>query len=206
VNGIFGGITRGGSERVTENLKSMSQAERDRNLAQVLTGAKGLGDNWRNDLDKAVWGEKKVIPYGTGMFTKDGVGSILQNAGAYLKNIETEYVNLEKEISTLEKSCSAAAENAAANLKRATKDGSDEGGKLGLINDYFSNYASYVHEAVSVVSYTKQLAIRIQRARVAQAKSMLAKMLSYKKKAQKPENASYDGDFDIDAAMLEFDL
>lgn len=203
VAGMAAAVTRGGAEKKNSSLKDMSQGERDKNLAMALTGVKGLGDDWRNDLTKQVWGERKEIKYGEGMFTKEGVGTLLKNAGGNLKAIETEYVNLEKEVSDLEKSVIASSDRAAAALSKAKSDNDAKGtANYGLISDYYSNYASYVHQAVSVISYVKQVAIRFQKERYALAKTMLGKMIT-NKGGKKKENEEFDGDEYIEGFDFE---
>lgn len=190
--------TRKGSA-ISEDLKNMSNGERERRFAAYWTGHSNIGENWKADLKDELWGTKKEIKYGEGNFTINGIGSLLQNAGSRLKEIETEYTNLQKEISDMQKETKASAEKAASDAKDAA-DGKDAG-KASLISEYYSTYVGYVNQAVGVVTFVKNMAISYQKDRYAQAKGMLGRLLSYK---PPKANSSYYGDDSYDD--FSFDL
>lgn len=192
-----GEIAKGSA--ISEDLKNMSNSERERRFAAYWTGHSGIGENWKADLKNEIWGEKKEIKYGEAGFTINGIGALLTDAGAKLKAIETEYTNLQKEISDMQKETKASAEKAAADAKDA-EDGKNAG-KASLVSEYYSTYVGYVNQAVGVVTFVKNMAISYQKDRYAQAKGMLGRLLSYK---PPKANSSYYGDDSYDD--FSFDL
>lgn len=180
----------------TEAITDMDKASRIVGMAKVLTGKSDLTTGgWRSELKDATYGDKTELDYGKDGFSVDAVGSILQKPVG-IEKIKDEYKRLgaaverysndiKKELDKLEK-------------KDVTegKEGDDATNASALKAarvSHFEAYLSLVTDAYNVINVVKNIKLDYEKARAAQAKSMLGKMISYKKKKDTNDASNFDG-------------
>lgn len=180
----------------TEAITDMDKASRIVGMAKVLTGKTDLTTGgWRSELKDATYGDKTELDYGKDGFSVDAVGSILQKPVG-IEKIKDEYKRLgaaverysndiKKELDKLEK-------------KDVTegKEGDDATNASALKAarvSHFEAYLSLVTDAYNVINVVKNIKLDYEKARAAQAKSMLGKMISYKKKKDTNDASNFDG-------------
>ena len=183
-------------KKCTENITDMDKAARVVGMVKVLTGKSDLSEGgWRNELKDAVYGDKTELDYGKDGFSVDAVGSVLQKPVG-IEKIKDEYKRLgaaverysndiKKELDKLEK-------------KDVTegKEGDDATNASALKAarvSHFEAYLSLVTDAYNVINVVKSIKLDYEKARAAQAKSMLGKMISYKKKKDTNDASNFDG-------------
>ena len=180
----------------TEAITDMDKAARVVGMAKVLTGKSDLSEGgWRNELKEAVYGDKTELDYGKDGFSVDAVGSVLQKPVG-IEKIKDEYKRLgaaverysndiKKELDKLEK------DDVTKGLEgdKATNASALKAARV----SHFEAYLSLVTDAYNVINVVKNIKLDYEKARAAQAKSMLGKMISYKKKKDTNDASNFDG-------------
>ena len=180
----------------TEAITDMDKAARVVGMAKVLTGKSDLSEGgWRNELKDAVYGDKTELDYGKDGFSVDAVGSILQKPVGIEKikdeykrlgaAVEKYYNDIKKELDKLEK------DDVTKGLEgdKATNASALKAARV----SHFEAYLSLVTDAYNVINVVKNIKLDYEKARAAQAKSMLGKMISYKKKKDTNDASNFDG-------------
>ena len=180
----------------TEAITDMDKAARVVGMAKVLTGKSDLSEGgWRNELKDAVYGDKTELDYGKDGFSVDAVGSILQKPVGIEKikdeykrlgaAVEKYYNDIKKELDKLEK------DDVTKGLEgdKATNASALKAARV----SHFEAYLSLVTDAYNVINVVKNIKLDYDKARAAQAKSMLGKMISYKKKKDTNDASNFDG-------------
>lgn len=180
----------------TEAITDMDKAARVVGMAKVLTGKSDLSEGgWRNELKDAVYGDKTELDYGKDGFSVDAVGSVLQKPVGIEKikdeykrlgaAVEKYYNDIKKELDKLEK------DDVTKGLEgdKATNASALKAARV----SHFEAYLSLVTDAYNVINVVKNIKLDYEKARAAQAKSMLGKMISYKKKKDTNDASNLDG-------------
>ena len=180
----------------TEAITDMDKAARVVGMAKVLTGKSDLSEGgWRNELKEAVYGDKTELDYGKDGFSVDAVGSVLQKPVGIEKikdeykrlgaAVEKYYNDIKKELDKLEK------DDVTKGLEgdKATNASALKAARV----SHFEAYLSLVTDAYNVINVVKNIKLDYEKARAAQAKSMLGKMISYKKKKDTNDASNFDG-------------
>ena len=180
----------------TEAITDMDKASRVVGMAKVLTGKSDLSEGgWRNELKDAVYGDKTELDYGKDGFSVDAVGSVLQKPVGIEKikdeykrlgaAVEKYYNDIKKELDKLEK------DDVTKGLEgdKATNASALKAARV----SHFEAYLSLVTDAYNVINVVKNIKLDYEKARAAQAKSMLGKMISYKKKKDTNDASNFDG-------------
>ena len=183
-------------KKCTENITDMDKAARVVGMVKVLTGKSDLSEGgWRNELKEAVYGDKTELDYGKDGFSVDAVGSVLQKPVG-IEKIKDEYKRL-----------GAAVEKYSAQIKKELDDLEKKDVTKGLEGDkatnasalkaarvsHFEAYLGLITDAYNVINVVKNIKLDYEKARAAQAKSMLGKMISYKKKKDTNDASNFDG-------------
>lgn len=183
-------------KKCTENITDMDKAARVVGMVKVLTGKSDLSEGgWRNELKDAVYGDKTELDYGKDGFSVDAVGSVLQKPVG-IEKIKDEYKRL-----------GAAVEKYSAQIKKELDDLEKKDVTKGLEGDkatnasalkaarvsHFEAYLGLITDAYNVINVVKNIKLDYEKARAAQAKSMLGKMISYKKKKDTNDASDFDG-------------
>lgn len=183
-------------KKCTEAITDMDKAARVSGMVKVLTGKSDLSEGgWRNELKEAIYGDKTELDYGKDGFSVDAVGSVLQKPVG-IEKIKDEYKRL-----------GAAVEKYSAQIKKELDDLEKKDVTKGLEGEnatnasalkaarvsHFEAYLSLVTDAYNVINVVKNIKLDYEKARAAQAKSMLGKMISYKKKKDTNDASNFDG-------------
>ena len=183
-------------KKCTENITDMDKAARVVGMVKVLTGKSDLSEGgWRNELKDAVYGDKTELDYGKDGFSVDAVGSVLQKPVG-IEKIKDEYKRL-----------GAAVEKYSAQIKKELDDLEKKDVTKGLEGDkatnasalkaarvsHFEAYLGLITDAYNVINVVKNIKLDYEKARASQAKSMLGKMISYKKKKDTNDASDFDG-------------
>lgn len=204
-SGSKGKTGESGARKKIDALTDRSTADRQLGMAKTLTGESGLSQSWESDLKTKLYGEKIDIKYGQHMFKLDTLGSMLEKP-AELESIKNEYAkieqaahtyhdNLERDVNDMESEISS--------LNSADGDNSAAVNGKSLVVSYFNAYMGLVSDSYAVINKVKNIKYNYQKARYDQAKSMFAKMLSYKGAKSNNNDAS---EADDDVLLLDFDL
>lgn len=183
-----------------EKIKDISSADRKLAFAQTMTTGIDLssGDSWQSEIKKELYGDKVDLKFGED-FTLASIEADL--AGGDLDGIRSSYNKLLNAVNKNE----AEIQKAADKFKKdnVSKDaGKDAPKAIGIANDYFTAYLSIYQDCTSVITGIQDIRVNFEKAKVNQAKAIYARMLTYKKKDDKNEDAA-----DItDIALLDFDM
>ena len=180
----------------TEAITDMDKASRIAGMAKVLTGKSDLTDGgWRSELKEAIYGDKTELDYGKDGFSVDAVGSVLQKPLG-IEKIKDEYKRLgaaverysndiKKELDDLEKKDVTEGKEGEAATNASTL-------KAARVS-HFNAYLDLITDAYNVINVVKNIKLDYEKARAAQAKRMLGKMISYKKKKDTNDASDFDG-------------
>lgn len=187
-------------EAELEKIKDISAKERKLAFAQAMTSGVEMsdGDSWQNELKKELYGDKVDLKFGED-FTLQSVESDL--SGEDLDAIRTSYNKLLTAVTKNEGEIQKAAD--AFKKDNVSKEpGKDAPKAIGIANSYFTAFLSIYQDCTAVISSVQDIRVNYEKAKVAQAKAIYARMLTYKKKDDKNEDAA-----DItDIALLDFEM
>ncbi len=180
---------------ILEKMKETTSEDRKLAFAKELLNGIDLSDgsSWLGDLKTELYGDKVDLTYGTD-FTLDTVKADLQ--GEDLDKVRAGYNKLLNALNKNEKELQSAADKFKKDNKN-TEPGKDLPKLIGLANEYFTQYLAIYQDCTGVISSISSTRVSYVNAKVNQAKSVFAKMLTYKKK--KDESADFEGldEFDI---------
>ena len=183
-----------------EKIKDISAKDRKLAFAQVMTSGVELsdGDSWQNELKKELYGDKVDLKFGED-FTLASVEADL--GGGDLDAIRTSYNKLLNAVNKNEAEIQKAAD--AFKKENVSKEpGKDAPKAIGIANNYFTAFLSVYQDCTAVIGAIQDIRVNYEKAKVNQAKAIYARMLTYKKKDDKNEDAA-----DItDIALLDFDM
>lgn len=184
-------------EGYLEKLKEISSEDRKANFAKELLNGIDISDgsSWMKDLKDELWGDKVDLTYGTD-FTLDSVKTML--LGGDLDKIRASYNKLLTALNKDEKDLQAAADKFKKDNKN-TEQGKDLPKLISLANEYFTQYLAIYQDCTGVISSISSTRVNYVTAQVNQGKSILAKMLTYKKK--KDESTDIEGMDEFDVFM-----
>lgn len=180
---------------ILEKMKEITSEDRKLAFAKELLNGVDLSDgsSWLGDLKNELYGDKVDLTYGTD-FTLDTVKADLQ--GEDLDKVRSGYNKLLNALNKNEKELQTAADKFKKDNKN-TEAGKDLPKLIGLANEYFTQYLAIYQDCTGVISSISSTRVSYVNAKVNQAKSVFAKMLTYKKK--KDESVDLEGldEFDI---------
>lgn len=177
--------------------------KRQRDVAQAVTGITGLSEgSWKSDLIKKIYGEKKDLQLGKGIFTLNAVKDILLNQKA-LKEDLSSYEALNKKINDDQESISKAIETikegyAEQHDKMAEKNDDKEIKGQSEVIDYINKYFALYTEALGVVQAVKAIATKYHEDRENQAKRMFVMMITGKVEKKNEDFEGTDDLYDFD--------
>lgn len=178
-----------------DKLKETSAEDRKVAFAKELLSGIDLtdGSSWLNDLKTELYGDKVDLTFGTD-FTLDSIKTDLQ--GEDLDKVRAGYNKLLNALNKDEKRLQTAADKFKKDNKN-TEDGKDLPKGIGIANEYFTQYLAIYQDCTGVISSISSTRMSYVNAKVNQAKSVFAKMLTYKKK--KDESVDFEGldEFDV---------
>lgn len=183
-------------DKIIEKLADVSKSDRVINMAKALTGLNDLSDDWKEDLRKALYGDKETLNYGTD-FTVDSIGKICQNPTS-LDAIKVEYIKLDQGVHKYEKTLRDS-------LDKYTKkagDSSADQTALSKITAYFNKYLDGLSDAYGTISAVKNIRVGFEQAKMDQAKTILGRLISAGGK-KKTDNNDVEVD---DDAMFELEM
>lgn len=186
-------------EAKLDKVKETSSADRKLAFAKAMTSGIELnnGDSWQSELKKELYGEKVDLKFNTD-FTLESVKTALQ--GEDLDKIKNAYSKLLTAIDKDEADVRKAAETYAKADENQPKQGENPAKNVTLVNNYFTAYLNCYQDCTAVVGAIQDIRVNYVKAQVNQAKSIFAKMLTYKKK----DNNDASGIDEID--LLDFEL
>lgn len=183
-----------------EKIKDITSNDRKLEFAKALTSGLDIngGDTWVADVKKELYGDKVDLKFGED-FTLQSVENDLD--GADLDKIRSSYTKLLNAVTKNETEIQKCADSFKKN--HASQDaGNDAPKSISLANSYFTAFLSIYQDCTAVISTIRDIQVNYEKAKVNQAKTIYARMLTYKKKGDKNEDAS-----DItDIALLDFDM
>lgn len=204
-----------------DKINDIGVAERQCKMAQFIAGSKfSLSEGtWASDLRKELWGEKKDIKYGDGPFTKsviegllgkpDNLDKIRQKYEKMQKGAEAYEKSLQKTISDREKAMANETRqsdrdnaNKSTDERSAARDAQDAKNRATSdVTAYFTAYMGLVHDAFGVITTMSNVEWEYQKARLAQAKTMFGKILSWNEKKNNSDASDVDEVDFIDADL-----
>ena len=181
----------------TEAVTDMDKAARVSGMAKVLTGKSDLTENgWREELKEAIYGDKTELEYGKDGFSVDAVGSLLQNPVG-IEKIKDEYKKLrmavEKYSAAIQKDLSDFEKKDVVKEGKSETENSDASALKTAKVSYYNAYLGLITDAYNVINVVKGIKLDYEKARASQAKSMLGKMIGYKKKKDTNDASNFDG-------------
>ncbi|WP_300943799.1 hypothetical protein [uncultured Duncaniella sp.] len=178
-----------------EKLKEISSEDRKANFAKELLNGIDISDgsSWMKDLKDELWGDKVDLTFGTD-FTLDSVKTML--LGGDLDKIRASYNKLLTALNKDEKDLQAAADKFKKDNKN-TEQGKDLPKLISLANEYFTQYLAIYQDCTGVISSISSTRVNYVTAQVNQGKSILAKMLTYKKKKDESTDVEGMDEFDV---------
>jgi hypothetical protein len=195
-----------------KKVKDLSSSKRKFEMAKLLVdGISGkTDDSWYEYLNKTIYGDKVDLKAGKD-FTLDDVESALD--GVDLKEIQDQYERMRSAIASdkdeltrhvdqfkdWRENDSTATEDERAKRSRAD---TDEGKYPALVNEYYEVYMSLYSDATAVVNSIEDVHMKFEKQKINQAKTIYAKMLTYKKKDTTKDDAA--DMFDIVELESEF--
>lgn len=180
-------------DAIIEKLGELSSKERSAKMASVLAGQSGLGEDWREELRKKLWGDKITMTYGKNGFELKAVGELLSNP-ADLDNVRLEYEKLRKSVGDYENELNKMLDLA----KKNADDGKGANAAIsGKIASYYSKYMEAIKDAYGVITGMKGIRVDYERKKAEQARSMFGMMISAAKKKAKPDNNDVEIDEDL---------
>lgn len=179
-------------DALIEKLGELSSKERSTKMAEALSGQNGLGEDWREELRKKLWGDKVTMTYGKDGFELKAVGELLSNP-TDLDNVRLEYEKLRKSVGDYETDLNK-------DLDEYTKNSGDKNAASvinGKIASYYSKYMEAIKDAYGVITGIKGIRVDYERKKAEQARSMFGMMISAAKKKAKPDNNDVEIDEDL---------
>lgn len=179
-----------------DKLKEISSEDRKLAFANALLNGIDLSDGstWLTDLKTELYGDKVDLTYGTD-FDIESVKKALQ--GEDLDKVRAGYNKLLNALNKDEKDLQSAADKFKKDNKN-TEQGKDLPKLISLANEYFTAYLTIYQDCTGVISSVSSTRISYVNAQVAQAKNILAKMLTYKKKkTESADDIEGMDDFDV---------
>lgn len=180
-----------------DKLKEISSEDRKLACANELLSGIDLSDgsSWMKDLKTELYGDKVDLTYGTD-FDLESVKKALM--GEDLDKVRASYNKLLNALNKDEKDLQSAADKFKKDNKN-NEQGKDLPKLISLANEYFTAYLGIYQDCTGVISAVASTRISYVNDQVAQAKNMLAKMLTYKKK--KDESTDFEGMDEFDVFM-----
>lgn len=187
-------------------MTEITSKDRKQAYAQALIpGVKLSADEWTSDIQKGLYGEKLTLKYGKD-FDKKSIEAAL--VGADLEQIEQAYKTLkgevEKDQGEIQRAADEFKDTAPDKFYKNSKgkpieDRADkpEPVSIGVANKYFSAYLAYYQDCVAVISQIQNIRLNFEKAKINQAKSVYAKMLTYKGKKSDNNDASDIDEIDV---------
>ena len=140
--------------------------ERKVAIAKEMTGVTNLtAGDWKAELNKAAFGEKKDMKYGEGMFNVKTIQEIFTTNKAY-ETLISQYQKFDANIKKDE-----------AEMTRITMD-INRGESGSAIDTYISQYLSLYQEATQVVAEVQGIVTNYHKIRETQAREMLAALVN----------------------------
>lgn len=188
-------------KQLDDNMEKMTDtSSEERKLAfaeAMINGVDMSSDNWLADLKNALYGDKVDLTFGTD-FTLDSVKKDL--AGEDLDKIRSAYQKLitalNNDENTLTKTASTFSKE-----NKSTEAGKDVPKVISLANKYYSAYLTMYSDCTAVITSIQNVRIGYEQAKVKQAKSIFAKMLTYKKKSDNADASDMEGIDELDVIM-----
>lgn len=177
-----------------EKIKEISSE--DRKLAFAKEALNGIdvtdGSGWLNELKTELYGDKVDLTYGTD-FNLESIKKDLQ--GEDLDKIRAGYNKLLNALNSDEKTMQGYADKFKSGNK-ATQ-GNDVPKVISQANEYFTQFLAIYQDCTGVISSISSTRIGYVNAKVGQAKSIFAKMLTYKKKKEESTDLEGLDEFDV---------
>ena len=185
-------------EAKLDKVKETSSADRKLEFAKAMTSGIDLsnGDSWQSELKKELYGDKVDLKHGED-FTLDSVKAMLK--GEDLDKIKAAYGKLKNAIDKDEAEVRKAAEKFKKDNTSKTP-GADAPKTVTIANNYFTAYLNIYQDCTAVIGAIQDIRVNYEKAKVSQAKTIFARMLTYKKK----DNNDASGIDEID--LLDFEL
>ena len=181
-------------------IKDISSADRKLAFAQAMSSGIDMsdGNSRQNEMKKELYGDKVDLKFGED-FTLQSIEADL--GGGDLDAIRTSYNKLLNAVNKNE----AEIQKAADKFKKdnvSKEPGKDAPKAIGIANNYFTAFLSVYQDCTAVIGAVQDIRVNYTKAKVNQAKAIYARMLTYKKKDDKNEDAA-----DItDIALLDFEM
>jgi hypothetical protein len=187
-------------EATLEKIKDSTSNDRKLEFAKALTNGIDIsgGDSWVADVKKELYGDKVDLKFGED-FTLASVEADLE--GGNLDAIRGSYNKLLTAVNKNETELQKAADTFKKDNVSKTP-GEDAPKAISLANSYFTAFLSIYQDCTAVITTVQDIQVNYEKQKVNQAKAIYARMLTYKKKDEKNEDAS-----DItDIALMDFDM
>lgn len=209
-----------------EKITEISTAERQHKMAEHVVGSlASLSEGtWAGDVRKELWGEKTDMKYGEDCFKETWISELLGKADI-LKSITDDYTkmkkaaedynkSLQKRIDEIEKTITANRKSKPSGYPEGASDEQkreadrvhnqrmdNANNAQSDLSAYITAYMGLVSDSYGVITTLKNVELDYEKARLAQAKAMFGKMLSYNDKKNNSDAADTE-----DLILLGADL
>lgn len=192
--------------KAIDAITGVSTNDRVLAIVKKLTNYTDLSSSdWKNSLNKKIYGEKVEIRYGSNGFTLGNISDILKDEADY-DAIKSEYEKILTAVNNDKKTMQNVIDEAQREIDSLDRDNEGDKNK-GAINAknllirYCNAYMTAYSDAESAIGTVKNIKLDYIKTRSKQAKEMFVAMMSYKE--PKSENSSAIGFEDFDETLVE---